>query len=82
MYVVGYDYSPKYCRWRIEKRSLTDGSLVSAFGTGGVVTSKPSVGWDRAYSIAIDSAAMYVAGRDRSPGELEDWQWRIEKRVK
>jgi predicted esterase YcpF (UPF0227 family) len=82
MYVVGYDYSPKYCRWRIEKRSLTDGSLVSAFGTGGVVTSNPSAGYDVANSIAIDSAAMYVAGRDSSPGELEYWQWRIEKRVK
>jgi hypothetical protein len=82
MYVVGYDNSPIYSRWRIEKRSLTDGSLVTAFGTGGVATSSPGWGHDTPYGIAIDSTAMYVAGFDGSPGELEDWQWRIEKRVK
>jgi len=79
MYVVGYDYSPGNSQWRIEKRSLTDGSLVSGFGTGGVVKSDPSTGWDVAYSIAIDSTAMYVVGYDYSPGNS---QWRIEKRVK
>jgi hypothetical protein len=77
MYVVGYDYSPGNGQWRIEKRSLTDGSLVPGFGTGGVVTSNPSTGYDLAYDIAIDSTAIHVVGRDYSPGNL---QWRIEKR--
>jgi len=77
MYVIGYDYSPGNIQWRIEKRSLTDGSLVPGFGTGGVATSDPSTGPDMAYSIAIDSAAMYVVGYDYSPGNI---QWRIEKR--
>ena len=77
MYVVGYDYGPGNNQWRIEKRSLTDGSLVPGFGTGGVVTSNPSPGDDRAYGIAIDSTAMYVVGSDYSPGNC---QWRIEKR--
>jgi len=81
MYVVGYDESPGVgnWQWRIEKRSLTDGSLVPAFGTAGVVTNNPNTGDDRAYGIAIDSNAMYVVGYDESPG-VGNWQWRIEKR--
>ena len=80
MYVIGCDCSPGGdCQWRIEKRSLTDGSLISAFGTGGVVTSDPSTGTDFTRGIAIDSTAMYVVGWDSSPGND---QWRIEKRVK
>ena len=77
MYVVGYDSSPGDYQWRIEKRSLTDGSLVPGFGTGGVVTSNPSSAGDVATAIAIDSTAMYVVGYDWSPG---NYQWRIEKR--
>ncbi len=79
MYVVGYDENPGNRQWRIEKRSLTDGSLVPGFGTGGVVTSNPSTDDDTIYAIAIDSTAMYVVGSDYSPGYA---QWRIEKRVK
>jgi hypothetical protein len=79
MYVVGYDYSPGSLQWRIEKRSLTDGSLLPGFGTGGVVTGNPSTSTDVAHGIAIDSTAMYVVGDDSSPGNS---QWRIEKRVK
>jgi hypothetical protein len=79
IYVVGDDYSPGNPQWRIEKRSLTDGSLASGFGTGGVVTSNPSTFSDGTTDIAIDSTAMYVVGTDYSPGNT---QWRIEKRVK
>jgi predicted esterase YcpF (UPF0227 family) len=79
MYVAGHDSSPGNYQWRIEKRSLTDGNLVPEFGTGGVVTSDPSTGDDVASAIAIDSTAMYMVGRDGSPGNN---QWRIEKRVK
>jgi len=77
MYVAGYDYSTGNDQWRIEKRSLADGSLLSGFGTGGVATSDPSTDYDAAFSISIDSTAMYVVGYDSSP---ENWQWRIEKR--
>jgi hypothetical protein len=79
MYVVGYDRSPGNPQWRIEKRSLTDGSLVPGFGAAGVITSNPSAGSDVARGIAIDSTAMYVVGSDGSPGEW-DLQWRVEKR--
>jgi hypothetical protein len=80
MYIVGYDSSPGHYQWRIEKRNLTDGSLVTAFGTGGVVTGNPSADDDVAHGIAIDSTAMYVVGYDGSPEEWDDLQWRIEKR--
>ena len=77
-YVVGHDSSPGNYQWRIEKRSLASGALVAGFGTGGVVTSNPSVGDDYAFfGIAIDSTYMYVVGGDYSHG---NYQWRIEKR--
>jgi len=79
MYTVGYDHSPGNDQWRIEKRSLTDGSLVSEFGTDGVVTRDPSTGYDAALGIAIDSTAIYVVGIDYSPGNSNS-QWRIEKK--
>jgi hypothetical protein len=79
MYVVGFDYSSSSTdgQWRIEKRNLSDGALVSGFGTLGVVTSNPSTSYDAPRAIAIDSTYMYVVGADSSPGNT---QWRIEKR--
>ena len=78
MYVVGTDESSDFGQWRIEKRTLKDGSLHAPFGTGGVVTSDPISGKrDGAYGIAIDSSFMYVTGDDQSLG---GGQWRIEKR--
>ncbi len=68
MYVVGDDTTG----WRIEKRNLSNGNLVTAFDTDGIITSDANSG--AAYTIAIDSTYMYVAGRDDS-GE-----WQIEKR--
>ncbi len=81
VYVAGYDWSPFNYEWRMEKRSLTDGSLAPAFGTGGAITNNPSTGPDRAYAMVIDSSYLYVAGYDDSPapGSL-DYQWRVEKR--
>jgi hypothetical protein len=71
MYVVGDSTSTQ--NWRIEKRSLSDGSLVSGFGSGGVVTGATTSTTARA--IAIDASNMYVAGSGSSTTE-----WRIEKR--
>jgi hypothetical protein len=79
MYVVGWDYTPGNWQWRIEKRNLSDGVLVSGFGTGGIVTSNPSAYFDVANAIKIDSTYMYVAGRDETLGDYK-FQWRIEKR--
>lgn len=77
LYVVGADASPGNLQWRIEKRGLTDGALVSSFGTAGVVTFNPSTGADIPYTLAVDGPSLYVAGGDMGPG---DAQWRIEKR--
>ena len=64
-------------QWRIEKRNLTDGSLISSFGTAGVVTADYSSGSDWINDFALDSNSIYVVGADNSPGNS---QWRIEKR--
>ena len=85
MYVAGDDYTGDDYRWRIEKRLLSNGSLVADgslpenFGSGGVVISDPSGNNDSAYGIAIHDGFIYVVGSDRSPG-ASDAQWRIEKR--
>lgn len=77
-YIVGYEWpAPSDYKWRVEKRSLTDGSLISSFGTGGVVTSDPSADMDQAYGVAVDATGVYIVGYDRSP---PDPKWRIEKR--
>ena len=87
MYVVGYDSNTTEGddQWHIEKRTLSDGSLVASFGTTtpGIVVSNPSYtsisSFDDAYAVAVDSTAMYVVGFDSAAGD-RDWGWRIEKR--
>ncbi|MCL5411274.1 MAG: fibronectin type III domain-containing protein [Patescibacteria group bacterium] len=79
LYVGGSDGSVGLFQWRVEKRDLSTGALVSAFGTGGVVTVDPSAGVDSLWSLVVDSAYIYFAGRDNSPGG-SDYEWRIEKR--
>ena len=71
IYIVGPEFSTGDAGWRIEKRSLEDGSLLWA------QTSNPSQGYDSAYEVAADTSGVYVVGWDRSEG---DDQWRIEKR--
>ncbi len=79
LFIGGYDSSPGNRQWRIEKRLVTDGSLDTAFGTGGVVTSNPSGGGDEVTAIRWDGTNLYVVGWDESPG-AGDTEWRIEKR--
>ncbi|MFH1307345.1 MAG: PKD domain-containing protein [archaeon] len=76
LYAGGFDS----LQWRIEKRSIIDGSLVTSFSGDGIVTSNPSSSSDAIYSLAIDSSYIYAAGYDYSPGN--NAQWRIEKRDK
>jgi len=75
MYAVGSDNSPNpgsdNFEWRIEKRSLTDGTIIWN------QTSNPSNGDDWAIGIAVDSSGIYVVGYDHAPGDVE---WRIEKK--
>lgn len=79
LYIVGNDYSEENFKWRIEKRFLSDLSLVQSFGINGVIFSDPSSENDSATAIAIGSGYMYIVGSDRTEGAL-DAQWRIEKR--
>ncbi len=77
VYVVGTDMATADNRWRIEKRSLSTGLLITSFGTSGVVTSNPSSASDQPNRIAVDSTGIYVVGTDMALGNN---QWRIEKR--
>ena len=77
IYVVGSDFSPGNAQWRIEKRNLTTGALITSFDGDGVVTFNPSSSNDIPYSVAVDSTGIYVVGFDNVLG-LD--RWRIEKR--
>ena len=80
LYTAGY-YSSNGNDWRIEKRDLSDGTLVSGFGTSGVVTVNVSANDDRAWGIDQDSSYIYVVGQDATVSSTNT-QWRIEKRDK
>ena len=92
VYTVGYDYGTVGgTGWRIEKRRLDNGNLCTAancgtqFGSNGVVRNDPSVNYDYANAIAVDSTGIYVAGRDEDPtcpafSATCNTRWRIEKR--
>ena len=79
MYVAGYDSSGIDNEWRLEKRNLSDGALVSAFGVGGATTTDPSANAEQIFAIATSSGAVFVAGYD-SVLSAANGQWRIEKR--
>lgn len=77
LYICGYD-STGSNEWRIEKRNVSDGQLVSGFGTGGVVTENVSAGDDRCNSIVVTGGNLYLAGYDTGPGTSAEL--RFEKR--
>ncbi len=70
MIVAGDDDTP--WDWRYEKRSLSDGSLDTGFGTNGVVTSSSES--ETAWDVTIDSGWIYAVGWRENP------DWWIEKR--
>ena len=79
MYVAGYDWPGGDWQWRIEKRNLSNGALVTSFDGDGIVTSNPTIArGDAILSIAVDSSGIYAVGYDSTPGN--NVQWRIEKR--
>lgn len=79
LYVAGYDYSPGAgdWQWRVEKRTLASGALVTGFNTTGVKTSNPSAGDDEALHLVSDGTNLYVVGYDEVAG-AGDPAWRIE----
>ena len=82
-HLVGFDESPGPgdFQWRIERRQNSDGALVTPFATGGVLTSDPTTGDDRAAAVAPARApspvAMYIGGTENGTTNTE---WRIEAR--
>ena len=73
VYIVGYDYYLGNGRWRIEKRSLTDGSVIWT------QASNPSAGSDMTTGVAVDGSGVYIVGYDYYLGDSNP-RWRIEKR--
>jgi hypothetical protein len=73
VYIVGNDHYDQDIQWRIEKRNLTDGSLIWE------QTSNPSNGTDEPRGIGVDNSGIYVVGFDYSQGD-HDRQWQIQKR--
>jgi hypothetical protein len=80
IYLIGDDNTPGNLQWRIEKRLMSTGALVTTFGTGGIVTSNPSANSDEPQDITFDSASgyLYVAGYD-AVTSAANTKWRIEK---
>lgn len=77
LYVCQADGTPDM-QWTLEKRSTSTLSLVSSFGTAGVVHINPSVpGYDRPLAIVATGGVILVAGMDST---ASDEQWRIEAR--
>jgi len=77
LYVSGADNTVD-CRWRIEKRLRSDLSLVSSFGSAGVLSINPTVGAaDRPLGVTAAGGVVYVVGMDSVDG---DEGWRIEGR--
>ena len=64
IYVGGWDAIPGPLRWRIEKRSQLDGSLVGDFGVGGVVVEDFGPGTETLTGILVTGGAVYVCGND------------------
>ncbi|MHC5079622.1 MAG: hypothetical protein ACYTHN_11415, partial [Planctomycetota bacterium] len=84
MYVVGTEWlqtGPDSNRWRVEKRSLADGSLDTNFGTGGIVTT-PGLGDFGPEKALVSSNRLYIIGFSEA-GTIgnQDYQLRIEKRL-
>lgn len=79
-FVAGWDEDTGggEAQWRIEKRNLNDGTLVTDFGTGGVVTTNPTTGDDVPRAIILDSTSdhILIGGNDSANGN----QWHLEKR--
>ncbi len=85
MYVAGEDSdtgtSMSNSRWRIEKRTLIDGSLDGSFGSSGVITADPGAGEDETSKIVIDGTHMYIAGSQETGFATGLYVTRLEKRL-
>ena len=76
--LAGFDGGPAGFneRWRVEWRSPIDGALLPAHGSGGVMLSDPTPAWDEPFGLAVDTAGLFVVGRENNVPI--DSRWRIE----
>lgn len=79
LYIIGTDRTSNDLRWRIEKRQRSDGTLVTTWGTSGVLTINPSANNDEPTEVTIDvdRGILYAVGEDRTLGASNS-QWRYE----
>ncbi len=79
IYTAGFDQIPGFdnTQWRIEKRDITTGALITAFDSDGIIQVNPGNDYDEVRSISIDSSYMYIVGYDTT---VLGQQWHIEKR--
>jgi hypothetical protein len=75
LFFGGYDTAAGAGQWRIEKRDLVDGSLVTAFDTDGIIQTNPGSDMDQINSMAADAAYLYVTGFE----DDDTGVWRIHK---
>jgi hypothetical protein len=73
VYVVGWDSTPGNPEWRVEKRSLTTGTITWAR------SEDISSSYDYAYGVVVDGSGVYIAGFDENATGNKD-EWRVEKR--
>jgi len=71
IYIFGTDNTQGNTQWRIEKRNITSGDLITAFDTDGIVESNPTTGSDSPYGIALDSDYIYIGGKNQSIFRIE-----------
>jgi hypothetical protein len=82
IYLVGFSWSPTYgsLHWRIEKRRLSDWSLVTGFGTSGVVMSYLGYYHNEPSAVAISGDSLYIVGQQVVGLAPYDSRWLIERR--
>lgn len=67
-------------RLRLEKRLLADGSLVTAFGGTGVISSNPGPGDDIGEDVVSDGTSLYLYARVETASSSGLFSSRLEKR--
>ena len=75
IFLGGYDTGTGGGQWRIEKRDATDGSLVTAFDTDGIIQYNPAADMDQITSMTADDNYLYVIGFE----DDDTGVWRIHK---
>ncbi|MFH1207300.1 MAG: DNRLRE domain-containing protein [Patescibacteria group bacterium] len=70
MYLVGGNAGG---RWRIEKRRLSNGSLVSGFDTDGIIDGSGSYESERAFQAILHGNYLYVVGNTKDLSNNEDF---------